>query len=242
MKRAFIGFLVLAGFTLVPGCSSLPWLHDPHVTEAGFFDIHVCNWPDHPLFLKSVFSSVRFDQLEDIQVYSPHNALLARFNLDHYRIVVKPGMPVKRVYLIDIPLPPNARNGWYTARIRTRDGRTFIAWDRVEIRHLDQAVHNVSPPDESVLTVPPRELSWAPVAGASYYVVFIHDRWDSDRVIYESPKLAEPRLDVPPGILLPGGAYRWRINTRDRHADREFGDFNHGSLTPFHSFSVQGPS
>ena len=26
--------------------SSSPLLQDPHTSEAGFFDIHVCNWPD----------------------------------------------------------------------------------------------------------------------------------------------------------------------------------------------------
>jgi len=242
MNRPIAGLLAILAFTLVTACSTLPWVHDPHVTAAGFFDMHVCNWPERPLFFKLVFSSARFDLLQDVQVFTPDHELLARFDLDQYKTVNRPGKPLKRVYLVDIPVPPNARNGWYTARIRTRDGQTLIARDRIEIRQMEQAVVGVLPEDESVHAVPPRELSWAPVAGARYYMVFIHDRWDSDRLIYESPRLAEPRLILPPGIVQPGGAYRWRVNTRDRHEDREFGDFNHGSLSQLHSFSIQDPS
>jgi len=204
--------------------------------------MHVCNWPERPLFFKLVFSSVQYQRLAAIQVFSPANEPLARFDLDQYKIVNRPGKPLKRVYLVDLPVPPTAMNGWYTAHIRTRDGQEFQARDYLEIRRLDQAVADVVPEDQSVQADPPREFHWAPVPGASYYVVFIHDRWDDDRLIYESPRLAEPRLILPPGILQPGGIYQWRVNTRDRHEDRKFGDFNHGSLTPFRSFSVLGPS
>jgi hypothetical protein len=33
---------------------------DPHRNEMGFFDIHVCNWPERPQFLKVLFSTTRF--------------------------------------------------------------------------------------------------------------------------------------------------------------------------------------
>jgi len=234
--------ILLLVVTLVSACSLLPWPSDPHVTEAGFFDMHVCNWPERPLFFKMVFSTTRSEQLQDVQIFAPDGAPLARFNLDQFKIVRRPGKPVKHVYLMDVDVPSGAQDGWYTAHIRTRDGRTHIARDHIVIRTMGQPGETVQPEDDSVQTVPPRELSWSPVPGARYYIVYVHDRWEDDRLIYESPRLTVPRLIIPPGILRPGGFYQWRVNVRDRVEDREYGDFNHGSLSPFYLFSVQDPS
>jgi hypothetical protein len=243
MNRWCIGSLSLAALCFGNACSfsapsPVPPRNDPHHTAVGFFDMHVCHWPERPLFFKAVFSSTRFDELEEIRIFSPQNEPLAQFNLEQYRTVQRKGKPPKRVYLVDIPLPSPAHDGWYEARIRTRDGQLRIARDRVAIRRMPQAVEAVNPEPGSVQPAPPRELSWSPVRGARHYIVFIHDRWDGDRLIFESPQLTEPRLVLPAGLLQPGGVYQWRVNVRDRHEDVEYGDFNHGSLSPFYSLSV----
>jgi len=215
---------------------------DRHVTAVGFFDMHVCNWPERPLFLKALFSSTRYEQLREIRVFAPDGQPLLRFDLTQFRTVTRPGQPAKRVYLTDMSVPPGAQDGWYAAHVVTADGRVHVAMDRIEIRRMEQATGEVSPAHEAVLAVPPRQLSWAPVAGAHHYRVFVRDRWDGDRLVYESRPLTEPRLVIPPGIVKPGGAYLWQVNTRDRNEDPVYGDFNHGSLTPAYFFSVLDPS
>jgi len=36
---------------------------DPHRNEPGFFDMHICNWADRPLFFKSLFSTTHFNKI-----------------------------------------------------------------------------------------------------------------------------------------------------------------------------------
>ena len=45
-----------------------PRLQDPHRNAAGFFDIHVCNWPERELFFMSLFSTPRYDEVEQVEV------------------------------------------------------------------------------------------------------------------------------------------------------------------------------
>ena len=52
--------------------SSSPLLQDPHTSEAGFFDIHVCNWPERELFFMSLFSTPRFDEVRQVEVFFPN--------------------------------------------------------------------------------------------------------------------------------------------------------------------------
>lgn len=44
---------------------------DPHYNDAGFFDIHVCNWPGRPLFLMPLFSTEHFSEVQQIEVMDP---------------------------------------------------------------------------------------------------------------------------------------------------------------------------
>lgn len=39
---------------------------DQLYTPAGFFDTHVCNWPEKPRFLMALFSTPRFDEIAKI--------------------------------------------------------------------------------------------------------------------------------------------------------------------------------
>jgi hypothetical protein len=245
-NRVATRFFSAALLQLCVACSVLqteplrPRGDDPHYTPVGFFDMHVCNWPERPLFFKSIFSSTQYQQIRDIQVLSPNGELVVQFNLTQFKTIRRPDKPEKRVYMVDIPVPENSLNGWYTAHIHTVNGHTYVARDRLEIRRMDQVGNGIAPLNDAMLAVPPLELSWTPVTGADHYLVFLRDRWNEDKLIYESPPLTSPHLVLPPAIVKPGGDYYWQVNARDRNGDREFGDFNHGSLSPFFAFSVQG--
>ncbi len=212
---------------------------DPHYTPVGFFDGHVCQWPERPLFFKWLVSSTQYDQLDKIEIFSPNGELLGRFDLSQYRVVKHPGRPGKRMYLVDTPVPVNAPGGWYYAMIRTNSGQTYQARDRIEIGKLVMAGTGIDPVDDATLLVPPQELAWREVPGARYYQAFVHDAWNDDKLIYQSPLITQPRVSLPAGLIKPGGVYLWRVHSRDMNGDLEYGDFNLGSLSAFASFSVQ---
>jgi len=236
--KTLAGFAAMAALVALASGCSLWRPADPHVSPVGFFDLHVCNWPDRPLFFKAVFSSIRFEQLQSVDVFRPDGKPLLSFQLDQFRTVRKPGKPVKRVHLVDIPVPVDATDGWYTARIRTRDGREYVARDHIELRRLGMVAGATEPVNLATTTSIPRELRWTPVPGASYYVAFVYDLWNNNKVIFESPRVTVPRVVLPPGVLEPGGAYEWRVNARDRFEDHEYGDFNHGSLSEEFRFNT----
>jgi hypothetical protein len=216
-----------------------PLQPDPHYTPAGFFDGHVCQWPERPLFFKWLVSSTQYDQLDKIEVFSPGGKLLGRFDLSQFRVTKHPGKPEKRMYLVDTPVPENAPDGWYYAMIRTKSGQTYQARDHIEIGKLVMAGDGVAPANDATLTVPPRELAWGVVPGARYYQAFVHDAWNDEKLIYQSPLLTQPRVTLPAGLLKPDGVYLWRVHSRDMNGDPKYGDFNLGSLSAFVSFSVQ---
>jgi hypothetical protein len=243
-------FRLLLCATMLAGCAaSRPEMPDefstpldPHYTPAGFFDGHVCQWPERPLFFKWIFSSSQYEQLEEITIYSPAGDVLGKFDLSHYRLVKQPGKSDKRMYLVDTPISENAPDGWYFAMIQTKNGHTYQARDHIEIGPLAMAGAGMLPENEAVLTQPLRELSWKEVPGAKYYQVFVHDVWNDEKLIYQSPHVTEPRVTLPNDLIKPGGAYLWRVHSRDMNGDPEYGDFNLGSLSVFVSFSVQdGP-
>jgi hypothetical protein len=212
---------------------------DPHYTPVGFFDGHVCLWPDRPLFFKWLFSSTQYEQLDEISIFAPGGELLGKINLDQYRVVQRPGKPIKRMYLVDTPVSANSTDGWYYAIIRTKSGQIYQARDHIKIGKLHMASAGMMPKPDATLQVPPRELVWAPVTGAKYYQVFVHDAWNNEKQIYQSALLTEPRVSLPVGLLQAGGVYRWRVHSRDMNGDPDYGDFNLGSLGAFISFSVQ---
>jgi hypothetical protein len=49
---------------------------DRHYNGIGFFDIHVCNWPERALFFMPLFSTPRFDEIETIEVSYPNGRRL----------------------------------------------------------------------------------------------------------------------------------------------------------------------
>ena len=245
MTKAFHKFAALAmlgwayGFTAYTYADLViePKGDDPHYTDVGFFDIHVCNWPGRPLFFMSLFSTTRFSEIEAIEVLMPDGKLLGKMDFSKYRLATGKDKQEKRVFISQTDVPANAPNDWYSTRITMKDGKKYSARDYVFIKTLPIAA-NFNPPDNAENIPLPKELSWAAVAGAKYYQVYIKDMWDEDRVIHTSGFLDQPRLQLPPGLIKPGGSYSWRVHARDINEDKKLGDFNHGSLGAEQKFSV----
>jgi hypothetical protein len=210
---------------------------DPHYTERGFFDIHVCNWPNRPLFFMILFSTHEFAALEKVTVYDPRGREVTTIGLARYRLVQQKGKPEKRVFISQWDIADGAENGWYSAQATFTDGRSITARDYVVIESMQRA-KNVSPTPDAEDVPMPRQLSWDPVPGARYYQVFIKDVWEDGKLIHTSKLLAEPRLVLPQGLLNPGGMYTWRIHARDTNENIILGDFNHGSLTGEFAFTT----
>ena len=74
-----IALLLLAGGVSAAPTSGEPagtqHAGDPHYTPAGFFDIHVCNWPGRELFFMSLLSTPRYDEVEQVEVFFPNGSL-----------------------------------------------------------------------------------------------------------------------------------------------------------------------
>jgi len=210
---------------------------DPHYTPAGFFDIHVCNWPDRKLFFMPLFSTSRYTEIAGIEVRYPDGHLLTSLNLDKFRVVKPGGKPEKHVFITQIDVPEGAPDGWYQAMIRLAEGSEFVARDYVLVSPLPRA-SGMNPPDGAEQIPTAAKLTWSAVGQGSYYQVFIRDNWDDNRLIYTSQLLRDPELAVPPGLLQPDGLYSWQIHARNTNEDPLFGDFNDGSMSGIATFST----
>ncbi len=210
---------------------------DSHYTSAGFFDVHVCYWSDRPLFFMALFSTTRFNELQEVQVIEPDGRVLGKLDLSRYRVLRRVEGPAKHVFFAHMPVTGAVQNGWYLGRITLKDGSRFIAKDYV-IGGAMPLVVDVAPADGAKLPDVPAELSWNPVPGARYYQVFIKDVWGDGQMIHTSKILTEPRLPLPPGLLQREGEYAWRVHARDTNGHILLGDFNHGSLSREFGFSI----
>jgi len=210
---------------------------DPHYTAAGFFDIHVCNWPDRKLFFMPLFSTTRFREITGIEVLQPDGTVLTALNLGRFKVLKPEGKPEKRVFITQMDVPDGAADGWYSATIRLADGTQFFAKDYVVVSRLPRP-SGMNPPDGAEGIAVPEKLTWSAVAPGSYYQVFIHDLWDDGKLIYTSKLLPQPELAVPAGLLKPDGLYTWQVHARDSKEDPRLGDFNTGSMSPIAIFST----
>jgi len=210
---------------------------DPHYTELGFFDIHVCNWPGRPPFYMALFSSAQYLNIAGVRVYSPDGKPIGELDMARYRTFTPSGKPEKRVFITHLPLSNEASDGWFSATIKTRDGREISAKDYV-VHTLMPIAREATPTGGREVPHPPAELTWTPVPGATHYQITLRDEWDENRVIFTSALVTEARLSMPPGLLQQGGRYAWVIHARDSNGGVLLGDFNHGSLSSPQIFSV----
>jgi hypothetical protein len=210
---------------------------DPHYTRAGFFDIHVCNWPKQPLFFLALFSTRQFNDIASVEIAMPDGTSLGQLRLDKYRIVMQKGKTEKRVFLRQIDVPKDATDGWYRARITLNNGEVIEAKDYVILDTMARADKLVPANDAEDIPVP-TVLRWAPIKAARYYQVYIKDLWNGGQQIYTSALLQKPELQVPKGLLQANGLYSWRVHARDVNEHVLLGDFNHGSLSSEARFST----
>ena len=209
---------------------------DPHYSNVGFFDIHVCNWPDRPLFFLAVFSTYNFSDISNIQVFSPDNKIIGEFNLKKYRLLIDKKKKEKRVFIKQLEIPANAKNGWYYTKVNLKNGTTIIPKDYVIIDKL--TIAKISTPNiKKELKSIPKSFVLKKIAGAQYYQAFIRDNWDS-KLIYKSKLLNKPEIHIPDNLLKKGGLYSIQIHARDTNEHQLLGDFNHGSLTKKIEFSI----
>ena len=209
---------------------------DPHRNELGFFDLHVCNWPDRPPFFKALFSTTHFGEIEEMEIYLPDGTVLGELQLWDFMKIKRKGKPEKRVYLNDIDVPEGAGDGWYDIKVTTKEGKVFHARDYVIMTLMPRA-KGMNPPDGAEDIPMPQELSWDPIPGAAYYQVFVREAFEDKRIVYSS-LLTEPRYKFKPGKLQPGGVYVWSVHARDVNEHVLLGDFNQGSQSSKAEFTV----
>ena len=213
---------------------------DPHYTPAGFFDIHVCNWPDRPLFFLMLFSTERFREVEGVEVVAADGRAVGSLDPQRFIRIERPGKAEKRVFLQEVDVPPEAPSGWYTARVRLRGGEVLTARDYVIVTVLPRA-SGLAPGRDAVVDLPVT-FSWAPVAGAAYYQVYVRDLWgEGEKLVHQSKLLRELTYRVPDGVLEPDGAYAWKVHARDVDEHVLLGDYNHGSQSEWVPFAVTAP-
>ncbi|MDP2133937.1 MAG: hypothetical protein Q8J99_10020 [Sulfuritalea sp.] len=210
---------------------------DPHYTEVGFFDIHVCNWPDQPPFLMALFSTRHFRDIARIDLIAPNGTQLGPLDLNRYRPGEDTDKAEKRVLMTHYSIPAKDPDGWYRARITMKDGRTYDARDHV-VQKLLPFAGGYQPAAQAENVPMPTELRWDPVPGARFYQVYVRDEWESERYLLTSKVIADNFLKIPPGLFKSGGSYTWRVHARDINGDPEWGDFNHGSLAREIRFSI----
>jgi len=210
---------------------------DPHYTPAGFFDAHVCNWPENPRFLMALFSTPRFDEVAKVSVFAPDGKLVGDLDLTRFRAFKTQSGQAKRAFIAHFDLPGKVVDGWYRAEVGLKDGSRFEARDYVIHQFMAQPTGTQPAPDASDVPAS-TELRWDPIPGAKYYEVFLRDDWAGTEAT-ASGLLTAPRFIPPQGLLQPGGEYVWRIHARDSNGNVLLGDFNHGSLSPEMRFSVK---
>lgn len=211
---------------------------DPHYTPGGFFDIHVCNWPDRPPFYMALVSTARFREVESVTVRNPDGAPVGTLDLTRYREFQPPGKPLKRAFISQFPLPDPPRDGWFEADIRLAGGEVHQARDYVIHTLMDQ-VQDLKPAADSTGVPTTTALEWTPVPGAARYQVYIRDLWAGEETIHTSPLIETSRYQPPAGLFRPGGYYAWKVHARDIHEHSLLGDFNHGSQSHWVTFETR---
>ena len=210
--------------------------NDPHYTDVGFFDMHVCNWPNRPLFFLALFSSYEYKDLAKVEIFTPEGQSLGTLDFTKYREINQKGKPLKKAFIKHFEIPKNSTNGWYYALVTMKNGKTYRGEDFVVLREMQRAKNMIPQPDADQISMP-KQLIWDPVPGAKYYQVFIKDLWEEKQII-SSDLLTEPVFEVPKDLLKAGGYYSWIIHARDDNENVILGDFNHGSLTDSLEFTI----
>lgn len=209
---------------------------DPHYNKIGFFDIHICNWPERPNFFKVLFSSEKHDQIESMNVYTPDDQLLVSLDKNTFKTLKRKNKANKKVYMLDIDIPEMASTGWYKIDVKTNDGAIYHAKDYVIMTRLEQ-VSKMRPSDEDKEYSLPITLKWNPVAGSMHYQAYVRDVW-TEKLVFRSKLIDTPEIEIPIDKLEPGGEYYWVVHSRDTREHVLLGDFHMGSMSKKAFFTV----
>ncbi len=210
---------------------------DTHYTASGFFDIHLCNWPDRPPFYMALYSTKQFKQIRSVELINAKGKKFAVLDLSKFRVIKANSKSEKRVFINQVAQPKGFSDGWFSARITLADGSVHVAKDFVE-HGLMNIANNLQPSHRQQISDLPKTLKWPAVKGAAYYQVFIKDKWDEDKLILSSKMLDAPEVVLPKDLLEYGGFYSWRVHARDVNGDVKLGDFNLGSLSSWQEFTI----
>lgn len=227
------GCFLLITAVLIVSCVTDPYenkiKNDTHYTKAGFFDLHVCNWPDRDLFFLAVFSTFTYKNIESVTIFRPNGSELGKFNLKISKVKKTKNKIIKHIMIDNFAISSKDKNGWYRAEINLVSGEKIVAKDFVKLDVMP-IVDSITPKDSTMAIKIPERLSWQEVPGAGFYKITIRDMWDDGKVIHTSKLLRKTSYTLPDGLIKSGGWYKWRIHARDVYEDVLLGDFNHGSL------------
>jgi len=215
---------------------ALELVNDPHYNQIGFFDIHICNWPERPNYFKILFSSEKYQQIESMNVYTPDNQLLVNLDKTKFRTLKRKNKANKRVYLLDVDVPEIASTGWYKIDIKTENGTVYHAKDYVIMSRLEK-VSDMQPSGDDKEFNLPVTLKWKPVAGSQHYQAYVRDAW-TEKLVFRSKLIATPEIKIPEDKLEPGGDYYWTVHSRDTNEHVLLGDFSMGSMSEKTFFTV----
>ncbi len=230
--------IVVAAILLGYANSHASLTNDPHHTEAGYFDLNVCQWSDRPVFLMALFASTRFDEVQKVEVFRPDGKPLGKITFAQYESAKDQDGQERRTFKTQLPLPQPAMEGWYSSTITLTNGKQYTARDYVRVQVMP-IVTGIAPKNGSENVSLPAALRWKPLPGEVHYRVFIKDAWQDKKVVFKSDLLTEPHLTLPKGVLEPNGSYVWQIHARDAADDPKWGEFNHGSMSAEVALSVK---
>jgi len=236
LKLPVLLFLTAAVISTARAEDALELHNDPHRNEMGFFDMHLCNWPDRNRFFKILFSTEKFADVASMQVLTPEGETLAELNKNKFMRLKRKNKPEKRVYLLDVDVPDNATTGWYRINVKDTQGHEYQASDYMIMSRLERAT-GMSPSENSGPAKLPVTLKWDPVPGANWYKVYVRDVWD-DKLVFRTKLIHEPLVEIPEGKLEAGGDYYWTIHSRDTNEHILLGDFQMGSMSEKVFFSI----
>ncbi len=209
---------------------------DPHKNKLGFFDIHICNWPDRQRFFKILFSTEKFNDVVEMEVFDPTGASLSILQKNRFRKILRKNKPEKHVFIVDMDVPENATTGWYSINVKTSDGKEYVARDFVPMTRIHR-VAGMAPSSEEDSFPLPVALTWNKVPGAAFYRVYIKDVWTGE-MMYTSKLVSDNSINIPKDKLSPGGYYSWSVHARDTNEHILLGDFHMGSMSEKAFFNV----
>ncbi|UCB55541.1 MAG: hypothetical protein JSW45_03155, partial [Thiotrichales bacterium] len=148
---------------------------DPHYTTSGFFDVHICNWPDRAPFYMVLYSTENHQDIQSVDISGANGKLIGKLDLETYRF--SENEPGTRILISHLPISRDYEDGWFVAKIRMKNGETQTATDLV-IHKIMPEISGYQPKDGAEDIPLPDVLTWDDTFGAYWYRVWIRDNWN----------------------------------------------------------------